>query len=120
MARVKNNNEYRGKIKIFARDTLENDSFNPKRESYVQTLEQVKIDYKNYFDKAKTIVQRAYPKEHCNTLKYFKNLYGSPCDVVAKDSCFYFAYTDKDQVDDNGQPIKNHNLSDNNPTLELF
>jgi hypothetical protein len=107
MARVKNNNEYRGKIKIFSRDTLENDSFNPKRESYVQALEQVKVDYPKYFDIAKTIVKRSYPKEHCDTLQYFKSLYGSPCDVVAKDSCYYFSYTDKDNVDENGETIEN-------------
>ena len=110
MARVKNNNEYRGKIKIFARDTLENDSFNPKRESYLQTLDLVKSDkgLKYYFNEvAKPIVQRSYPKEHCDTLQYFKQLYGSPCDVVAKDSCYYFSYTDKDAVDENGEPIEN-------------
>ena len=107
MARVKNNNEYRGKIKIFSRDTLENDSFNPKRESYVQALEQVKVDYPKYFDIAKTIVKRSYPKEHCDTLQYFKSLYGSPCDVVAKDSCYYFSYTDKDNVDEDGDIIEN-------------
>ena len=107
MARVKNNNEYRLKIRNFARDTLENDSFNPKRESYVQTLEQVKIDYPKYFDIAETIVKRSYPKEHCDTLQYFKQLYGSPCDVVAKDSCYYFSYTDEDNVDENGETIEN-------------
>ena len=107
MARVKNNNEYRGKIKIFSRDTLENDSFNPKRESYVQALEQVKVDYPKYFDLAETIVKRAYPKEHCDTLQHFKTLYGNPCDVVAKDSCYYFAFTDKENVDDDGDAIEN-------------
>ena len=59
MARVKNNNEYRGKIKIFARDTLEGDSFNPKKESYLQTLELIKSDkgLKYYFNEvAKPIV----------------------------------------------------------------
>ena len=107
MARVKMNNEYRGKIFNSSKNSLENNSFNAKRESYVQTLEQVKIDYPKYFDIAETIVKRSYPKEHCDTLQYFKSLYGSPCDVVAKDSCYYFSYTDKDAVDENGEPIEN-------------
>ena len=101
------NNEYRTKIKNLSRHSLENNSFNTKWESYLQTLEQVKIDYPKYFDTAKTIVKRAYPKEHCDTLQYFKSLYGEPCDVVAKDSCYYFAYTDKDAVDENGEPKEN-------------
>ena len=107
MARVKMNNEYRTKIKNLSRNSLENNSFNTKRESYLQTLEQVKVDYPKYFDIAKTIVKRAYPKEHCDTLQYFKSLYGDPCDVVANDSCYYFAYTDKDAVDENGDPKEN-------------
>ena len=107
MARVKMNNEYRGKIFNSSKNSLENNSFNAKRESYLQTLEQVKIDYPKYFDIAETIVKRSYPKEHCDTLQYFKSLYGSPCDVVAKDSCYYFSYTDKDNVDENGETIEN-------------
>ena len=107
MARVKNNNEYRTKIRNIVQNSLENNVLNPKREAYFQALEQVKVDYPKYFDTAKTIVKRSYPKEHCDTLKYFKELYGNPCDVVAKDSCYYFAYTDKDAVDENGDPKEN-------------
>ena len=107
MARVKMNNEYRGKIYNSSNNSLQNNSFNPKRESYFQQLEQVKVDYPKYFDLAETIVKRAYPKEHCDTLQYFKTLYGQPCDVVAEDSCYYFAFTDKDNVDDKGEAIEN-------------
>ena len=107
------NNEYRTKITNRSRNSLENNTFNPKRESYFQALEQVKIDYPKYFDTAKTIVKRAYPKEHCETLQYFKTLYGQPCDVVAKDSCYYFSYTDKDNVDENGETIENQKHFEN-------
>jgi len=107
MARVKNNNEYRTKVGNLMRNALESNPNNQKMLDYSNTLERVKVDYKNYFDKAKTIVQRAYPTEHCNTLKYFKGLYGSPCDVVADDKCYYFAYTDEDSIDENGQPKEN-------------
>ena len=100
MARVKMNNEYRTKIKNIVRRSLDNDSANPKREAYLQHLEYTKENYPIFFSKAKAIVKRSYPKEHCDTLQYFKSLYGSPCDVVAKDSCYYFAYTDNDMSED--------------------
>ena len=100
MARVKMNNEYRTKIKNLVRRSLDNDSANPKREAYLQHLEYTKESYPIFFSKAKAIVKRSYPKEHCDTLQYFKSLYGSPCDVVAKDSCYYFAYTDNDMSED--------------------
>jgi hypothetical protein len=107
MARIKMNNEYRTKISNIARNSFENNTFNSKRENYFQQLEKVKSEYPKHFDLARTIVQRAYPKEHCDTLQYFKTLYGSPCDVVAKDSCYYFAYTDEDSIDENGKPKEN-------------
>ena len=100
MARVKMNNEYRTKIKNLVRRSLDNDSANPKREAYLQHLEYTKENYPIFFSKAKAIVKRSYPKEHCDTLQNFKSLYGSPCDVVAKDSCYYFAYTDNDMSED--------------------
>ena len=100
MARVKMNNEYRTKIKNIVRRSLDNDSANPKREAYLQHLEYTKENYPIFFSKAKAIVKRSYPKEHCDTFQYFKSLYGSPCDVVAKDSCYYFAYTDNDMSED--------------------
>ena len=100
MARVKMNNEYRTKIKNIVRRSLDNDSANPKREAYLQHLEYTKENYPIFFSKAKAIVKRSYPKEHCDTLQYFKSLYGSPCDVVAKDSCYYFAYTDDDMSEE--------------------
>ena len=103
MARVKMNNEYRTKIKNLTRRSLDNDSANPKREAYLQHLEYTKENYPIFFSKAKAIVKRSYPKEHCDTLQYFIGLYGSPCDVVAKDSCYYFAYTDNDISEDDYQ-----------------
>ena len=103
MARVKMNNEYRTKIKNLTRRSLDNDSANPKREAYLQHLEYTKENYPIFFSKAKAIVKRSYPKEHCDTLQYFKGLYGSPCDVVAKDSCYYFAHTDNDMSEDDYQ-----------------
>jgi hypothetical protein len=110
MARVKMNNEYRTKIKNLVRRSLDNDKGNDKRETYLQHLEYTKENYPIFFSKAKAIVKRSYPKEHCDTLQYFKGLYGSPCDVVAKDSCYYFAYTDNDISEDdyNSNEVKKH------------
>ena len=59
-----------------------------------------------FFDIAKTIVERSYPKDDVATLRTFKRKYGDPCDVVAKDKCFYFAHSE-DVVDDEGKPIEN-------------
>ena len=72
MARVKNNNEYRTKVGNLMRNALESNPNNKKMLDYSNTLEQVKVDYKNYFDIAKTIVKRSYPEEHCNVLNYTK------------------------------------------------
>jgi len=38
--------------------------------------------------------------EDVNTLRQFKKKYGNPCDVVAKDKCFYFSHSE--DVDDEG------------------
>ena len=107
MSRIRLNNEKRDKLFKVARNFRMNDTTDSKLEKMRQAKENCDNDLPKFFEIAKGIVQRAYPIEHCDTLKYFKNLYGSPCDVVAKDSCFYFAYTDKDQVDENGKPITN-------------
>ena len=107
MSRIRLNNEIRDKLFKVARNFRMNDTTDVKLEKMRQAKEDCDNDLPKFFEIAKGIVQRAYPIEHCDTLKYFKNLYGSPCDVVAKDSCFYFAYTDKDQVDENGKPITN-------------
>jgi len=107
MSRIRLNNDKRDKLFKVARNFRMNDTTDSKLEKMRQAKEDCDNDLPKFFQIAKDVVQRAYPIEHCNTLKYFKNLYGSPCDVVAKDSCFYFAYTDKDQVDENGQPITN-------------
>jgi hypothetical protein len=105
--RIRLNNEKREKLFRVARNHRMNDLTDTKLDLFKQAKENVVNDMPNFFDIAKTIVKRSYPTEHCDTLNYFKGLYGSPCDVVAKDSCFYFAYTDKDNVDEYGNPIEN-------------
>jgi len=59
---------------------------------------------------AKQVVERAYPPEDVAVLRTFKKKYGQPCDVVAKDKCFYFAHSMK-MLDDEGELKKlNHIL----------
>ena len=41
-------------------------------------------------------------------LRHFKSKYGSPCDVVAKDKCFYFAHTESVDEDNNQTETKSH------------
>jgi hypothetical protein len=53
------------------------------------------------FELAKAVVERSYPIEDVNTLRVFKKRYGDPCDVVAKDKCFYFAHNE--DVNDEGE-----------------
>jgi hypothetical protein len=41
-------------------------------------------------------------------LRHFKSKYGSPCDVVAKDKCFYFAHTENVDEDNKETETKSH------------
>jgi len=105
--RIRLNNEKREKLFRVARNHRMNDLTDKKLELFKQAKENVVNDMPQFFDIAKTIVERSYPKDDVATLQTFKIKYGSPCDVVAKDSCFYFAYTDKDNVDEYGKIIEN-------------
>ena len=49
----------------------------------------------------KQLLRDHHPKEDVAVLRTFKKKYGSPCDVVAKDKCFYFAHNEG--VDDEGE-----------------
>ena len=75
-------------------------------ENFVSAKEDIDTAYASAFKLATSIVQRAYPKDDVATLQAFKKKYGSACDVVAKDSCFYFANvigTDKEAGDSNSE-----------------
>jgi hypothetical protein len=72
-----------------------------EKEAYLQARENVDKKYVEAFEIAKGIVERTYPTEDVEVLKQFKKKYGSPCDVVAKDKCFYFAHSEG--VDDEGE-----------------
>jgi hypothetical protein len=46
--------------------------------------------------------------EDVNTLRQFKKKYGDPCDVVAKDKCFYFAHNEDVDEDGDTKETKSH------------
>jgi len=63
-------------------------------ENYTTAKEDITTAYNTAFKIASNVVGRAYPKDDVATLQTFKKKYGNACDVVAKDSCFYFANTE--------------------------
>ena len=98
MTKIRMNTEFRNKILNRYVDSAEKEN-TQERESYLQSIEQVDVAYKNAFELAKLVVSRAYPKEDVDLCKSLKQKYGQPLDVVAKDKCFYFSYA-KDQLED--------------------
>ena len=103
MTRVRMNTELRNKLFNKIKDVFENESTQEK-EAYLQARESVDHHYKDASELAKLVVERAYPPEDVSVLRQFKKKYGQPCDVVAKDKCFYFAHNEG--VDDEGQPTE--------------
>ena len=77
-------------------------------ENFKSAKEDITVAYNRAFKLATNIVQRAYPKTDVATLQAFKKKYGSACDVVAKDSCFYFANTEMKKSDDSDVDVAEH------------
>jgi len=103
MAKIRMNTELRNKLFNKIKHTFENED-TQERELYLQAREYVDEQYKSASELAKEVVERSYPTDDVATLRHFKNKYGSPCDVVAKDKCFYFAHNE--DVDDEGEPTE--------------
>ncbi len=97
------NTELRNKLFNKIKHTFENED-TQEREAFLKARETVNDEYVIAQQFAKEVVERAYPTEDVATLRTFKNKYGSPCDVVAKDKCFYFAHNEG--VDDEGEPTE--------------
>ena len=100
MSKIRLNTELRNKFFNRIKNHIENEDTQEK-EAYLQARENVDKKYVEAFEIAKGIVERTYPTEDVEVLKQFKKRYGSPCDVVAKDKCFYFAHSEG--VDDEGE-----------------
>ena len=94
------NTEYRNKLYNRIKDVFEKED-TQERQSFLEARENFNESQKNTFELARRVVERSYPTEDVNTLRVFKKKYGDPCDVVAKDKCFYFSHSE--DVDDEGE-----------------
>jgi len=103
MSKIRMNTELRNKIFNKIKHTFENEN-TQEREAFLQAREDVDSAYEGASILAKEVVERSYPVDDVATLRTFKKKYGSPCDVVAKDKCFYFAHNEG--VDDEGEPTE--------------
>jgi hypothetical protein len=103
MSKIRMNTELRNKLFNKIKHTFENED-TQERELYLQSREYVDEQYQSASALAKEVVERSYPVDDVATLRHFKKKYGSPCDVVAKDKCFYFAH--QEGVDDEGEPTE--------------
>ena len=94
------NTEYRNKLFGKIKDVFEKED-TQERQAFLQAREEFDEGQKSTFELARKVVERSYPKEDVATLRKFKKKYGDPCDVVAKDKCFYFAHIE--DVDEDGE-----------------
>ena len=100
MTKIRMNTELRNKLFNKIKNVFENED-TQEREAFLMAREEVDSQYGIASTLAKEVVERSYPVEDVATLRTFKKKYGQPCDVVAKDKCFYFAHSeDKDDEGD--------------------
>jgi len=92
-SKLRLNTDIRKKIGSLILSHFENEK-TTELENYKTAKEDITTAYNTAFKIASNVVGRAYPKDDVATLQSFKKKYGSACDVVAKDSCFYFANTE--------------------------
>ena len=107
MSKIRLNTELRNKLFNKIKNVFEQENTQEK-EAYLQARENVDTEYKSAFELATQIVERSYPPEDVKVLRHFKSKYGSPCDVVAKDKCFYFAHTENVDEDNKETETKSH------------
>jgi hypothetical protein len=101
------NTELRNKLFNKIKHTFENED-TQERELYLQAREYVDEQYQSASALAKVVLDRSYPPEDVATLRTFKKKYGQPCDVVAKDKCFYFAHNEDLDEDGETTETKSH------------
>ena len=100
MSKIRINTEYRNKLYNKIKDVFEKEE-TQEQQAFLQARENFNESQKNTFELARQVVERSYPTDDVATLRKFKRKYGDPCDVVAKDKCFYFAHSE--DVDDDGK-----------------
>ena len=101
------NTELRNKLFNKIKDVFENED-TQEREAFLQARETVDQQYMFASELAKDVVERSYPTDDVATLRHFKKKYGDPCDVVAKDKCFYFAHNEDKDEDGDITETKSH------------
>jgi len=94
------NTEYRNKLFNRIKDVFEKEE-TQEQQAFLQSREDFNIAQQSAHALAKQVVERSYPTDDVATLRKFKKKYGDPCDVVAKDKCFYFAH--HEDVDEEGE-----------------
>jgi hypothetical protein len=97
-SKLRLNTDIRKKIGSLILSHFENEK-TTELENFKSAKEDITVAYDRAHKLATKIVQRAYPTSDVATLQAFKKKYGSACDVVAKDSCFYFAKIEKETDD---------------------
>jgi len=100
VSKIRMNTELRNKLFNKIKNVFENED-TQEREAFLLAREEVDSQYGIASTLAKEVVERSYPKEDVAILRTFKKKYGQPCDVVAKDKCFYFAHSE--DKDDEGE-----------------
>ena len=94
------NTEYRNKLFNRIKDVFEKEE-TQEQQAFLQSREDFNIAQQSAHALARQVVERSYPTDDVATLRKFKKKYGDPCDVVAKDKCFYFAHSE--DVDEDGE-----------------
>ena len=107
MSKIRMNTELRNKLFNKIKDVFENEDTQEK-EGFLQARENFIALNKSTFQTAKEVVERSYPPEDVGILRKFKKKYGDPCDVVAKDKCFYFAHNEDKDDDGDETETKSH------------
>ena len=101
------NTEYRNKLYNRIKDVFEKED-TQERQGFLEARENFEDKQTTAFELARKVVERSYPMEDVNTLRQFKKKYGDPCDVVAKDKCFYFAHNEDVDEDGDNKETKSH------------
>ena len=101
------NTEYRNKLYNRIKDVFEKED-TQERQAFMESREQFNEMQGHAFDVARAVVERSYPSTDVATLRHFKKKYGDPCDVVAKDKCFYFSHNEDVDEDGDQKETKSH------------
>mgnify|MGYP003126465489 CR=1 FL=1 len=107
MQKIRMNTEYRNKLFNRIKDVFEKEE-TQEQQAFLQSREVFNAYQRDTFNVARKVVERSYPTEDVATLRKFKKKYGDPCDVVAKDKCFYFAHNEDTDEDGDEKETKSH------------